>query len=60
MSIMQRTNLCTSLTFMLGLIVGLLISNSNINLNNIIVIVFTTVVFHLTHGIPTILVKKSE
>jgi len=66
MCTIKRTNLCTSLTFMLGLIVGLVVGHPDINVSNmlnpyhIIVVVFATTVFHLTQIIPRLLVKKSE
>jgi len=66
MCTINRTNLCASLTFMLGLIVGLVVGHPDINVSNmlnpyhIIVVVFATVVFHLTQIIPRLLVKKSE
>lgn len=66
MSTVKRTNLCTSLIFMLGLMVGLVVGHPGVNFNNvlnqyhIIVIVVATTVFYLTQRIPRLLVKKSE
>lgn len=64
MCTINRTNVCTSLTFMLGLIVGFGARHFDINftpaMNPYHVIVVATVMFHLTQIIPRLLVKKSE
>lgn len=66
MGTINRASLCTSVTFMLGLVVGLVIGHPDLdtgtvlNPYHIIVVVVATTMFHLTQIIPKLLTKKSE